>query len=73
MALSAKLLFSNRMPKRLRPEKHSPTPPERDVTERQEPKHSERDFLRDLERATTNRAAEKLERASRRDPASPKT
>lgn len=62
----------NEMPVRKRPVKGKPTSPPEDVRNLQR-KTSERDFLRDLERATTNRAAEKLERASRRDPASPKT
>ena len=37
------------------------------------PEQTVGDFLRDLERAATNRSAEKLGKASRRDPASPKT
>jgi hypothetical protein len=49
------------MPARKRPEKTEPAPPEGDVTELQDPKQTEADFLRDLERATTNRAKEKLE------------
>jgi hypothetical protein len=44
------------MPARKRPEKTEPTPPERDVTEKQDPRHSEADFLRDIERASTNKA-----------------
>lgn len=55
------------MPARKRPTKTEPTPPEPDVVEKQDPEHTEADFLRDLERASTNRAAEKLERASERD------
>ena len=61
------------MPARKRPEKTKPTPPERDVRELQDAEQSEGDFLRDLERAATNRSGEKLAKASRRDPASPKT
>lgn len=61
------------MPARKRPEKASPTPPERDVRELQDPEQTVDDFLRDLERATTNRSAEKLDRASRPDRASSKT
>jgi len=44
------------MPARKRPEKTSPTPPEPDVTEKQDAGHTEADFLRDLKRASTNRA-----------------
>jgi hypothetical protein len=47
-------------PARKRPEKTEPTPPERDVTEKQNPDQSEADFLRDLERASTNRSEERL-------------
>jgi hypothetical protein len=61
------------MPARKRPEKPKPTPPERDVVEQQDADQTVEDFLRDLDRASTNRATEKLEKASRRDPASPKT
>ncbi len=57
------------MPVRKRPEKLSPEPPGDDVRELQDPEHTEADFLRDLERATTDRASELLEpdRASGRD------
>ena len=51
------------MPARKRPEKMEPTLPEEDVRELQAPEHTETDFLRDLERAATNRAKEKLERS----------
>jgi hypothetical protein len=61
------------MPARKRPEKSKPTPPERDITEQQDAEQTVEGFLRDLDRASTNRSAEKLEKASRRDPASPKT
>jgi hypothetical protein len=61
-----------KMPARKRPVKVTPTPPDQDVRKLQK-KLSEEDFLRDLDRASTNRSAEKLEQASRRDPASPKT
>ncbi len=47
-------------PARKRPEKRSPTPPERDVTEKQDPGHNEADFLRDLEKATSNQAKKRL-------------
>jgi hypothetical protein len=62
------------MPKRLRPEKTKPTSPEKDVVVLQDSKHSEADFLRDLERATTNRSKQQLEAdPSGHDPVSPKT
>ena len=61
------------MPARKRPEKTKPTPPEQDVRELQDAEHVEADFLRDLDRAATDRSAEKLAKASRPDPASPKT
>jgi hypothetical protein len=51
------------MPARKRPEKDAPTPPERDVAEKQDAKQTEADFLRDLERAATNKAKERLRRA----------
>lgn len=50
-------------PARKRPEKTSPTPPEQDVRELQDQEQFEADFLRDLERATTNQATEKLKAA----------
>jgi hypothetical protein len=49
------------MPARKRPIKTEPTPPEQDVRDLQDPEQTERDFLRDLDRAATNRAQEKLE------------
>ncbi len=58
------------MPARKRPEKQEPTPPEADVAELQEPDQTEGDFLRDLDRASTNRADELLaedEKPSRPD------
>jgi hypothetical protein len=50
-------------PARKRPEKTEPTPPEQDVRQLQDPERTEADFLRDLERAATNRAAEKLKQS----------
>lgn len=47
-------------PARKRPEKIAPTPPERDVVEKQDPTHNETGFLRDLAKATTNGARKKL-------------
>lgn len=52
-------------PVRKRPEKTTPTPPQSDV--KQDPGHSEADFLRDLEKATSNRARKKLGLPSGRD------
>jgi hypothetical protein len=53
-------------PARKRPEKKAPTPPERDVAQKQDPQHTVKDFLGDLERATANDAKRKLaERAAR--------
>ena len=45
-------------PARKRPQKTAPTPPEPDV--KQDADHTEVDFFRDLEKATTNRARKKL-------------
>ena len=53
-------------PARKRPEKKAPTPPEQDVVEKQDPDHTEDEFLRDLERATTNDSKRKLAKAARR-------
>jgi hypothetical protein len=50
------------MPARQRPEKTEPAPPEQDVAALQDPDHSEADFLRDLEKASTDRADEVLKR-----------
>lgn len=43
-------------PMRKRPTKASPTPPERDVAEKQDPNYPKTDFLRDLRKASSNRA-----------------
>ena len=56
--LSATKLSS--MPARQRPVKSEPTPPPADVRQLQDPDHTKDDFLRDLEKASTNRAAERL-------------
>lgn len=58
------------MPARKRPEKNEPAHPEKDVADLQEQDQTEGDFLRDLDRAATNRADERLaedEKPSRRD------
>jgi len=43
-------------PVRKRPQKTAPTPPEHDVTQRQDPGYKKTDFLRDLRKASSNRA-----------------
>lgn len=48
------------MAARKRPEKTSPTPPQKDVVEKMDPKRSEGDFFRDLEKGTSNKARKKL-------------
>lgn len=40
--------------------KDSPTPPAEDVVEKIDPKHTDADFLRDLAKATTDKARERL-------------
>jgi hypothetical protein len=51
------------MPARKRPRKTEPARPEQDVAELQDPKHTEADFLRDLEKASTNPSSERLDEA----------
>jgi len=53
-------------PTRKRPEKKSPTPPGRDVAEKQDPSQTEGDFLQDLSRATSNKAKKRLAAPARR-------
>jgi hypothetical protein len=48
------------MPERKRPAKEKPTPPDDDVVEKMDPDHSDEDFLRDLRKATTDKARKKL-------------
>jgi hypothetical protein len=48
------------MPERKRPEKPEPTPPGEDVVEKLDPDHSDEDFFRDLEKATSDEARKKL-------------
>lgn len=43
-------------PVRKRPQKPGPTSPERDVRDKQTPGYRKADFLRDLRRASSNRA-----------------
>ncbi len=64
--LSATKLRS--MPARQRPVKQAPTPPSEEVAALQDPTHTEDDFLRDLEKASTNRSKELLEQG---DPSRP--
>jgi hypothetical protein len=62
------------MAERKRPTKTAPTPPEADVRELQDHAGAtERDFLRDLDRATTNRSSERLGDSARPGRASPRT
>lgn len=53
-------------PSRKRPEKKAPTPPGRDVTDKQDSAHTEADFLRALDRASSNEAKRKLVERARR-------
>ncbi len=48
------------MPARKRPEKTKPAPPEPDVAEKQDPEQTVDDFLRDLDRAATNRSPQRV-------------
>ncbi len=48
------------MPERKRPAKDKPTPPSEDVVEKMDPEHSDEDFLRNLRKATTDKARKKL-------------
>ena len=52
-------------PARKRPEKTTPTPPGADVKLKQDKRHTEADFFRDLEKASTNDAKKRLARAER--------
>lgn len=56
-------------PARKRPEKTSPSPPEGDV--KQDPQHTESDFLNDLLKATSNEARSKLRREPPGQPGPP--
>jgi hypothetical protein len=47
-------------PARKRPEKTAPVPPAQDVVDKQDVGHTEADFLRDLEKASSNQAKRKL-------------
>jgi hypothetical protein len=47
-------------PARKRPEKQRPSAPAPDVAEKQDVGHTEADFLRDLARATSNKARKRL-------------
>lgn len=50
----------------------APKKPAKEVRDKQDPEHSEQDFLHDLEKGTSNRARKALERLSERDQGSPK-
>lgn len=47
-------------PSRKRPKKGSSSPPESDVVAKQDPGHTEADFMRDLAKATSNKARKRL-------------
>jgi hypothetical protein len=48
------------MADRKRPEKKRPAPPGEGVVEKIDPKHSDADFLRDLKKATSDKARKRL-------------
>lgn len=54
------------MADRKRPTKDKPTPPGEDVVEKIDKKHSDADFLSDLEKATTDKARKLLDLPSGR-------
>jgi hypothetical protein len=56
--MTQRVALDQMSPARKRPEKTTPTPPKRDV--KQDPGHTEADFLRDLGKATSNRARKGL-------------
>jgi hypothetical protein len=55
------------MPARKRPTKPTLTPPSEDVSKKQDPKHTEAEFLRDLQRASTDQAGEAPRHRNRDD------
>jgi hypothetical protein len=61
------------MPERKRPEKLVPTPPGEDVAALVDPEHTDDDFLRDLEKASSDDARRKLGLPSAPDRGSTKT
>lgn len=58
--LPAARILRCRMPASKRPVKTSPTPPSEDVAALVDPDHTDEDFLRDLEKATSDDARRKL-------------
>lgn len=48
------------MPARKRPQRTEPEPPEDDVEELVDPEHTDRDFLSDLEKASSDKARKRL-------------
>jgi hypothetical protein len=48
------------MTEKKRSQKTKPTPPGEDVVEKIDPEHADADFLRDLAKATTDKARKKL-------------
>lgn len=61
------------VPARKRPEKLKPTPPGEDVVAKLDPNHSDEDFLRDLEKATSDEARKRLDLPSGRGRGSSRT
>jgi hypothetical protein len=61
------------MPARKRPEKTVPTPPGEDIARLIDPEHTDEDFLRDLEKASSDEARKKLGLPSAPDRGSTKT
>ncbi len=59
-AVNGTLKMQFEMATRKRPEKTKPTPPKEDVVEKLDKEHSNEDFIRDLEKATSNEARKKL-------------
>ena len=61
------------MPERKRPTKKNLEPPSEDVREKQNPDQTEADFLRDLDRASTDDAKKRLADPSERRRGSSRT
>ena len=61
------------MAARQRPEKLEPTPPDEDVADKVDPKHTDEDFLSDLGKVATNDAKRRLADPSGPDRGSPRT
>lgn len=66
-------IFDAIMPKRLKPKKLKPSAPKKDVVEKQDPKHTQADFLRDLDLGSTDKAKELMADPSGPDRGSSRT